>query len=174
MENIELVVKDKKIWFRRLGLWVTGIGSYYIFTWVYDYLIISALLLYFGVLKGGIIAMIVSMFLDFFTLKFYDWLKKDWLALEAIKELNDKKGFIGKLFRFVHNKGSILTVFFLSLFLNAFIVTTYMRNGAYKYNGLTKRDWIIFTTSSIIGNGYWILMFAGGITLIKEILISFF
>ena len=90
MENIELVVKDKKIWFRRLGLWVTGIGSYYIFTWVYDYLIISALLLYFGVLKGGIIAMIVSMFLDFFTLKFYDWLKKDWLALEAIKELNDK------------------------------------------------------------------------------------
>ncbi len=167
-------IAERKIWFRRLGLWVTGIGSYYIFTWIYDYLIISALLVYFGVLKGGIIAMVVSMLIDFFTLKFYDWLKKDWLALETIKELNDKKGFIGKLFRFVHNKGSVLTVFTLSLFLNAFIVTTYMRNGAYKYNGLTKRDWVIFSTSSLIGNGYWILMFAGGITIIKEVLVSFF
>jgi len=177
MENVKLAVEsitEKEMWFRRLGLWATGIGSYYIFTWIYDYLIISALLLYFGALKGGIIAMAVSMLIDFFTLKFYDWLKKDWLALETIKELNDRKGFIGKLFRFVHNKGSVFTVFSLSLFLNAFIVTTYMRNGAYKYNGLTKRDWVIFTTSSIIGNGYWILMFAGGITIIKEVLMSIF
>jgi len=169
MENIKSIV-EKKIWLRRIGLWITGIGSYYIFTWIYDYVVISALLWYFDVLKGGIIALLLSMFIDFLTLKFYDWLKKDWLALETIKEFNDKKGFIGKLFRYVHNKGSILTVCILSLFLNAFVVTTYMRNGAYKYNGMTKRDWLIFTSSSIIGNGYWILMFAGGITIIKEVL----
>ena len=101
-------IAERKIWFRRLGLWVTGIGSYYIFTWIYDYLIISALLVYFGVLKGGIIAMVVSMLIDFFTLKFYDWLKKDWLALETIKELNDKKGFIGK-------KAKIITPFGLRI-----------------------------------------------------------
>jgi len=178
MEIIEPIIKPviepKKMWLRRLGLWTTGISSYYIFTWIYDYLIISALLLYFGVLKGACIAMIASMLVDFFTLKFYDWLKKDWLALETIKEFNDKKGFIGRLFRFVHNKGSVLTVFSLSLFLNAFVVTTYMRNGAYKYNGLTKRDWVIFIASSSVGNGYWILVFAGGITLIKEIMMSIF
>lgn len=168
-----LIIKNPN-YVARLRLWITGIGSYYIFTWIFDYVIISALLLYFGLLKGSIIAMILSMLLDFFTLRFYDWLKKDWLALETIKEFNDKKGFIGKLFRFVHNKGSVLTVFVLSLFLNAFVVTTYMRNGAYQYNGLTKRDWVIFTASSAVGNGYWILAFAGGITLIKEALILIF
>lgn len=165
---------QKRKWLKRLELWGIGISSYYVFTWVYDYLIITALLLYFGVLEGGIVALVISTLIDFLTLRFYDWLKKDWLALETIKELNDKKGFIGKLFNFVHNKGSVLTVIILSLFLNAFIVTTYMRDGAYKYNGLKKRDWIIFTSSSIIGNGYWILMFAGGIAIIKEILILIF
>jgi hypothetical protein len=161
-------------WFRRIGLWTAGISSYYIFTWIYDYLIIAAFVWYLGPLKGGVVAMIVSMFIDFFTLKFYDWLKKDWLALETIKELDNQKGFIGKLFMFVHNKGAALTVFSLSLFLNAFIVTTYMRKGAYQYNGLTKRDWVIFTSSSLIGNGYWILIFAGGITIIKEFIMKIF
>lgn len=157
-----------------LKLWSIGISAYYVFTWVYDYLIITGLLLYFGLLTGGIIAIIVSTLIDYITLRFYDWLKKDWLALETIKELNDKKGFVGKLFRFVHNKGSFLSVIALSLFLNAFIVTTYMRNGAYKYNGLSKRDVIIFISSSLIGNGYWVLMFAGGIALIKEALVLIF
>lgn len=174
IETIPNQMQNKNIWINRFKLWGIGISSYYIFTWLYDYVIITALLLFFGNLKGGIIALVVSMLIDFFTLKFYDWLKKDWLALETIKELNNKKGFIGKLFRFVHNKGSVLTVLILSLFLNSFVITTYMRNGAYEYNGLKKRDWIIFITSSIIGNGYWILLFAGGITLIKETLILIF
>lgn len=173
-ETVPNKLQNKKKWIGRLKLWSIGISSYYIFTWVYDYLIITALLLYFGNLKGGCVALVVSMLIDFLTLKFYDWLKKDWLALETIKELNNKKGFVGRLFMFVHNKGSVLTVFILSLFLNAFVITTYMRNGAYEYNGLTKRDWIIFTSSSIIGNGYWILMFAGGIALIKEAVILIF
>jgi hypothetical protein len=170
----DLSIDLKKKWFKRLKLWGIGIGSYYVFTWVYDYIIITGLLLYFGYLKGGLVALFVSMLIDFLTLKFYDWFKRDWLALETIKELNDKKGFIGKIFRFVHNKGSVLTVLILSFFLNAFIVTTYMRNGAYEYNGLKKRDWIIFMSSSVIGNGYWILMFAGGITLIKELIFFIF
>lgn len=159
-------------WKHKIGLWTTGIGSYYVFTWVYDYLIISGLLLYFGVLNGGIIAMILSTFIDLLSIKFYDWLKKDWLTLETIKELDEKKGIVGKLFRFVHDKGYVITVLSLSFFLNAFLVTAYMRHGAFQYNGMTKRDWVIFLTSSIVGNGYWILAFAGGITVIKEILIS--
>lgn len=159
-------------WKHKISLWMTGIGSYYVFTWVYDYLIISGLLLYFGVLNGGILAMVLSTFIDLLSLKFYDWLKKDWLTLETIKGLDDKKGFVGKLFRFVHDKGSIITVLTLSLVLNAFVVTAYMRRGAYQYNGMTKRDWTIFLTSSIAGNGYWILAIAGGVTFIRELLMS--
>lgn len=42
----------EKRWFRRIGLWATGISSYYVFTYLYDYIVVSFLLIYFGFVKG--------------------------------------------------------------------------------------------------------------------------
>ena len=82
----------------RLKLWITGISSYYVLTYLYDYIVISFLLVYFGFKKGTILAMILSVLVDLGTLKFYDWFKKDWLALETLKDLQYKKNFWGRLF----------------------------------------------------------------------------
>ena len=162
MENIEPIairpIVKKKMWFRRLGLWTTGIGSYYIFTWVYDYIVVSFFLIYLGLLRGAIIVVILSMLVDLGTMKFYDWLKKDWLALETIKELDNRHGIVGKLFSFVRGKGVVLTIIVLSLTSNAFVVTAYLRKGIYQYDGMKFRDWVIFISSSLLINLYWVFV----------------
>jgi hypothetical protein len=150
----------------KIKLWLTGIGSYYILTWIYDYIVISALLLYFGIFKGMIVVLFLSMTIDLATLKFYDWLKKDWLALETLKDFETQKSFLGKVLNFVHNKSTAATVVVLSFMSNAFVVTTYMRKGAGLYNGMTRRDWIIFISSSLIINLYWVFIIGGGIEIV--------
>lgn len=154
-------------WINKLTLWGAGISSYYFLTWIYDYIVVSFCLIYFGLLKGMIIVVVLSMIIDLATIKFYDWLKKDWLALESIKELEQRKGIIGRLFNFVRGKGVFLTIIILSLTSNAFVVTAYLRKGVSRYNGLSKRDWVIFISSSLIINLYWVFVIGGGLELIK-------
>ncbi len=162
-----LVIKNLPNYTSRLRLWITGISSYYVFTYLYDYFVVSFLLIYFGLIKGIVIIMVLSVLIDLGTLKFYDWFKKDWLALETLKDLQYKKNFWGKLFSFVHDKSTFITVVVLSLTSNAFIVTAYMRKGAFQYDGLTKRDWSIFFASSFLTNLYWVFLIAGGLEIIK-------
>lgn len=158
---------------KKLAMWTMGISTYYYLTWVYDYVVISGLILYFGILIGTIIAVILSFIIDYLTLLFYDWSKKDWLALETIKQGEEYTGFFGKLVKFTRNKGLILSIFILSLTSNAFIVTVYLRKGSNNYNGLTKRDWFVFVLSSLITNFYWVFLIAGGIEIIKIIYSNF-
>src|SRR3989338_2206457 len=141
------IAAHKNPFINKLLLWVSGFGSYYVFTWLYDYVVVTFCLVYFGFIKGAVIIMILSAIVDLATLKFYDWLKKDWLALETIKNLEKNQGVVGKIFYFVRDKGSILTIIILSLTSNAFVVTTYMRKGSYQYNGMALRDWVVFISS---------------------------
>ena len=157
----------KNILIENIKLWGTGISSYYFLTWIYDYLIVSFFLLYLGFLWGMVVVVVLSIVVDLATMKFYDWLKKDWLALESIKELDHKKGIVGRLFSFVREKGVLLTIIVLSLTSNAFVVTAYLRRGASQYNGMSSRDWFIFISSSLLINLYWVFVVGGGIELIR-------
>lgn len=151
----------------RLELWIAGIGSYYVFTWLYDYVVVSFFLIYLGLFKGAIVITILSILVDLATMKFYDWFKKDWLALETIKDFDNKPGILGKLFNFVRGKGIVLTVIILSMTSNAFVVTAYLRKDKIKYNGMKSRDWVIFLTSSLLINIAWVFVVGGGIELLK-------
>ena len=155
--------------FKKLILWTTGISSYYLVTWVYDYVVVASCIWYFGLLLGGLIIFIVSIILDLITLMFYDWYKKDWLTLEELKDVENKKGKIGIVLNYIHNKTTIISVIILSIFINPFVVVTYMRKGSHQYNGLKKRDWIIFFSSTIVCNGYWILVIGSGVKIIKYV-----
>jgi len=46
-----------------------------------------------------------------------------------------------------------------------FITMIYMRHCA--YNGMSKRDWKIFTGSLFLGNAYWTHAFFMGISLVE-------
>lgn len=168
MANLE---KANLKWIKKIGTWLTGGTFYYAFVWAYDYFFFAYILWQFGLFWGAIIIIIVSFLLDFFTMKFYDSMKKDWLAIETIKQAGlDKKDWFGKTVNWLLNKKGIFLVFVaLSMKCNPFIVTAYMRKGANQYNGMTKRDWFIFVLSSIFGNLYWIFIMYGGLSIIKYI-----
>jgi len=165
MEQKENIVRIPIL--NKVLLWTSGLGSYYVFSWVYDYVVVSFFLIYLGLIKGAIVVMILSALVDLATMRFYDWLKKDWLALETIKDLEKNPGIAGRIFNFVRGKGTFLTIIILSLTSNAFVVTAYMRKGSHQYNGMTLRDWLIFISSSFLINLYWVFIVGGGIELIK-------
>ena len=154
---------------RRFGLWFTGIGIYYWVSWVYDYIFITFILWKYGNITGGIIAMFVSMIFDLGTLKFYDWLKSDWLALETIKDMENEKTRFAQILKWLHNKGSVFTVIVLSFLVTPFVITAYMRKGAGQYNGMSNRDAVIFLSSSLLSNFYWIVVVGSGISIIQYV-----
>ncbi len=52
-------------------------------------------------------------------------------------------------------KGDIIAFFALSIFEDAFKTTAFLRHG--EFNGLRKKDWIVFSLSLIVSNVYWTL-----------------
>jgi len=154
--------------------WATGFGSYGVFIWLYDYFVFSYVIWRFGPIYGGVFMLVITFFIDLLTLKFYDWSKKDWLAIEYIKDLKSHEGFIGKIFDWLHSRGLLFVIIFMAIKFNPFIVTAYARKGSYKYDGLSKRDWIIFISSSIIGGVYWIVAITLGVTVLEYLYMSIF
>ena len=154
---------------RRLGLWFGGISAYYWGSWLYDYLFVSFILWKYGNIEGGVIVMFASIIVDLLTLQFYDWLKKDWLALETLKEAENKQRRLGAVIHWLHDKGAMVTIIVLSILTTPFIVTAFMRKGANRYDGMRVRDSSIFIVSSLISNLYWIVVVGSGVSLVKYV-----
>lgn len=158
----------------RLTQVMTGLCSYSLFNWLYDYFFYTFVLWKFGILLGGIIIVSLSFVLDFSTLKLYDWSKSDWLALEYIKSLKQYKGknIFKRFLSFIFNSTPLVVqLAVLSTKFNAFVVTTLLREGAYEYQGLSRRDYAIFILSNLIGHLYWIAILGLGIEATQEFLV---
>lgn len=164
-QNITKVLSEP--FARRLGLWFSGVSIYYWGSWLYDYFFVAFVLWKYGNIEGGTIVMFASIILDLGTLKFYDWFKKDWLALETLKNIESKKGRLGAVVHWLHDKGAILTIIVLSVLTTPFIVTAFMRKGVNQYDGMKTRDGLIFITSSLVSNLYWIVVVGSGVSIAK-------
>ncbi len=153
-----------KPWFTDLfiGLSTNKLIDIFFNYFLYPYAIYSL-----GVLVGGFVMTFLSFIVCFLILKFYDWSKRDWLGIEAIKKLKkydgDKK--IGRLTAYVMKKGDPAVFLFLSVQYDPFITTVYLRRG--QYNGMNRRDWMIFIGSLLFGNAYWTLACYMGISLFE-------
>lgn len=145
----------------------TGITTNQILTTLFDYTLYPSVIYYFGVLTGGVIMTVLSFLVCLLILRLYDWSKRDWLGIEAIKEMKHYHGqskallFLSKLL----NKSDLIAFLVLSINFDPFIVTVYLRKG--KFNGLSKSDWFIFISSLLISNLYWIIACFLGVTLIE-------
>lgn len=93
-------------------------------------------------------------FAQLLTIWFYDWSKKDWLGIEAIKELRayDGTSRFGRFLAWTLRSSEPVACVALSVTSDPFITTVYLRRG--KFNGMTRRDWNIFLASWFIGNAY--------------------
>ena len=120
-----------------------------------------------GLVWGGLVMMVLSLIVCLATIWFYDWSKRDWLGIEAIKELKGYEGTagVGRITAWFLRKSEPVAFLFLSVMSDPFITTAYFRRE--KFNGMILRDWKIFSGSFIIGNGYWILACYMGITLVE-------
>lgn len=129
-----------------------------------------------GLTKGYITMAVISLFTCLAFIKFYDWLKVDWLGIEVIKEvggygptlikkMNIKSGIgrvlwwpFSKIILFIIwavGKGGFIAFMALSIYTDPFITTVYMRKGWGEYNGLSRKDWMVFLISTVVSNAYW-------------------
>ncbi len=150
----------------RLAELAVGLTATNFIGYTFDYLLYPFVIFQLGILRGGIIMTLVSFTTCIIGMKFYDWTKRDWLGIEAIKEIKTYKGTkkIGHVTSWVLKKSEPVVFLFLSIKFDPFVTTTYMRHG--KFNGMNKRDWIVFMSSLIISNAYWTFACYMGITLV--------
>ena len=102
-------------------------------------------------------------------MKFYDWSKRDWLGIEALKGM---KGYEGKnrLVKFlagVLKKSDTAVFLFFSIKEDAFVTMVYLRHGSYQFNGMSARDWRILLASLAVANIYWTLASYMGLSLVE-------
>ena len=161
----------------KVGILTLGIlVKTFIFGYFFDYLLYPFVIWKMGLIKGCLTMTVLSGFVYYLLLIFYDWSRRDWLGIEAIKGLKDYSGN-SKIRRFtswILRKSDAVVLLFLSMRYDAFIITAYMRHGNHQYNGLGKRDWKIFFSSLIIGNIYWSLVTFMGVSVVEYVWQHFF
>lgn len=146
--------------------WLVGFSSYTIFAWLYDFPLYALVIWHLGPLWGGLAMTALTIPVDLYCLRLYDWSQKDWLAIEFIKSQKGYRGTnIFRLFaRFVLTRTPIpVQILLLSVKFNAFIITALLREGDHQFNGLSSRDWRIFWFSFLTSQLYWIAVVATGI-----------
>lgn len=69
-----------------------GLAAKYLSDKAFDFLLYPFVIFKLGILKGGIVMTFLAFILNIMTMTFYDWSKRDWLGIEAIKELRTYSG----------------------------------------------------------------------------------
>lgn len=129
----------------------------------FDYGVYGVTIAMLGPVKGGLLMIAVSFLLDLVLIRLYDGSKTDWLGIEALKAIRENPAVtrLERLLQCLLRKGDAVALVALSFKLNPFNVMLYLRHGAYQYNGMSRRDWLILIASTLIGNFYWILVMWG-------------
>lgn len=145
-----------------IGFTATQVVGY-----LFDYALYPFVIYSFGLLVGGLVMILLSFAACLLTVWFYDWSKRDWLGIEAIKSLRGYEGELkcGRLAGWMLRKSDPVIFLFLSLNYDPFITMAYLRHGA--FNGMSRRDWRIFLGSTLVANVYWTLACFMGISLVE-------
>lgn len=159
---------------RRTGTRVLELGvghtvNAVVFVYAFDYVLYPFMIWRFGLLYGGCVMSVISLIACLLTLWFYDWSKRDWLGIEAVKQLRDgqAKTRWRRVLAWALAKGDLPACVLLSLYSDPFITTACLRRGS--FTGMTTRDWRIFWSSWFIANAWWMLACFGGVTVLERL-----
>jgi hypothetical protein len=174
--GIKKIAADIAAWKGRIAIIVLGQTFNAILDWFFNNPLYGYVIERFGLREGYFIMTAASFLVCLALIRFYDWLKVDWLGIEVAKEaqefgpvwiknLNIHAGLgrilwwpfsqIILLLLWAVNKGGFIAFTALSIYTDPFITTVYMRKGWGEYNGLSKKDWMIFLASTFVSNAYW-------------------
>ena len=117
-----------------------GISAFGVFGFLFSYVLYPSVIYAFGIFKGGTIMTFLSFLVCLFLLKLYDSSKRDWLGIEAVKRLRDYDGRskLGRLWAWFLRKGDPLIFLFLTIRVDPFVTTVYLRRG--NHTGMSRRD----------------------------------
>lgn len=152
----------------KIGILGIGHAANALMVYGFDYLLYPYVVIKYGMVRGGALMALLAFVSCWLVMIFYDATKKDWLGIEMLKEARAYKG-ASKIRRWVANiinRSELLTIILLSIQFDAFVTTAYMRRGVGKFNGMGKRDWMIFLTSWVISNLYWTVASFFGATIV--------
>lgn len=156
-------------WQGRVADLATGITAFKTTSYLFDYALYPFIIYKLGIIKGGLVMTFLAAVINILCLKFYDWSKRDWLGIEALKGMKLYEGE-SRLVRFISGimkKSDPAAFFFLSIKEDAFIAMVYLRHGSHQYNGMSTRDWRIFFASLAVANIYWTLAAYMGISVVE-------
>lgn len=135
-----------------------GLAMRWVINHGFDYLLYPIILVALGSTVGGIVLTVLATVINIFIIRAYDWSQTDWFLIEKLKsKVNDDShtGLRARIYNFIR-KNDVLMFFLLNLD-DPVTATLYLRKGHYQYNGMKKRDWIIFLCSNVVSNFYWIV-----------------
>ena len=156
----------------RIFLFFAGSSFVYITGWLFDYVLYPFVIFEAGLKIGFVIMIFLSFISCVLMFLIYDYLKKDFLAIEYSKEkidlliADDHKGWLKRVLIWILKRSKIALFIFLSVY-DPFIATVFMRKGAHQFNGLKARDWGILALSLLIGNGIWAVSVFTSLTLFQ-------
>jgi len=172
---------------RKLNLKILAIGHivFHSTDYAFDYVLYPFVIYKLGPLNGGVVMAVLAIAITLSILYIYDFLEKDWLGIETVKELVEnffkeeevvaRKSWKMKgkrLLYWVFHRNKIGQFLFLSIHFDPLITTIYMRPGYHLYNGLRKRDWKIFLGSTIVSNAWWTGVAFTAISVVKKVFIG--
>lgn len=160
----------------------------------FDYVLYPFVIYKYGPLYGGITMTILASIFCLTIAYIYDFLEKDWLGVETVKELVEnffkeeeeiarkslrrkkqslkRKG--KRILYWIFQKNKWGQFIFLSIHFDPLITTIYMRPGFHLYNGFSKRDWKIFWGSTLVSNAWWTGVAFAAISILRGLVVNFF
>jgi hypothetical protein len=162
----------------------TGYGVYIFLGQMYDYVLWPIVQGYHGVI-GAVAMSAGAVITNFMVLHAYQRMGIDWLGVGVLHTLLARaKNLAGRLLLLPSWRGVLvhlparligflprllhcrpLAFLTLSTLTDSFLTTAYLRDG--RFGSFERKDWWVFTGSSIISCAAWALVNAGVLTLIK-------
>ncbi len=143
----------------------TGIAIYESFVFFYDFVFYPFSIAYWGLVKGGAIAVFFSLVLNIIIFAAYEYMAIDWLGAHALRELADKenKSSTERLITWLHKEKTSLwekilsPVVFIGLTLPIDPVIVAIHHRKQHFKGITAHDWMLLVGATAAANAWWLV-----------------
>ncbi len=155
----------------KLGTIGTGHSISFLINNTFDYAIYIPVVAKFGPIWGCGIMIILSILINLTLMWVYIKTGKDWLGLEALKDGKEKLSMsdLPKWTKKLVSFGDRAAFIGLSIY-DPLFATIYMRKSEDRQAWLSKRDWYVFGSATILSNVGWTGIVYGGLSVFRGIL----
>ena len=160
----------------------TGLFVWEGFNFLYDFIFYPFALAYWGLVIGGVIVFMLSMFINAFVFWLYEYMRVDWLGANALRQLEEKENksnferlvtWMGKKKETIWEKlASPVVLAALVLPIDPVIVAVHFQRQ--HFEGLSWRDWGLFLYASAVANVWWLIKIGLVVEAAKYIWFSIF